>query len=138
MCKLYDCAYVHMQVYFAIVGINFLVLRESLLIILYLCVANIKTFRKKLAKLSERINNDDSSGQFHWMDSVLVKALREGHWLLISNANFCRYVYSVCVCVCVLACMRLSVCLHVCIHRSHANTGCIILHVLTVHQYWTD
>ena len=28
--------------------------------------------------------------QFEWVDSVLVKALECGHWLLISHANFCR------------------------------------------------
>ena len=55
-----------------------------------LCVADVKGFKKKLRKLTERIKSDDCSGQFHWVDSVLVKALREGHWLLISNANFCR------------------------------------------------
>ena len=31
------------------------------------------------------------SGRFEWIDSVLVMALRRGHWLLISHANFCRY-----------------------------------------------
>ena len=56
-----------------------------------MCIADVKTFKKKLARLSERIRSDDCSGQFYWVDSVLVKALREGHWLLISNANFCRY-----------------------------------------------
>ena len=28
--------------------------------------------------------------QFEWVDSPLVSALREGHWLIVSNANFCR------------------------------------------------
>ena len=30
--------------------------------------------------------------QFEWVDSPLVSALREGHWLILSNANFCKYV----------------------------------------------
>jgi midasin (ATPase involved in ribosome maturation) len=30
-------------------------------------------------------------GQFVWTDSILVKCLRDGHWLLIDNVNFCRY-----------------------------------------------
>ena len=64
------------------------------LLILCLCVANVKIFKKKLGRLAERIRSDDCSGQFHWVDSVLVKALREGHWLLISNANFCRYTHA--------------------------------------------
>lgn len=29
-------------------------------------------------------------GQFVWTDSILVKCLRDGHWLLIDNVNFCR------------------------------------------------
>ena len=60
------------------------------LYIFCLCLADVKVFKKKLRKLTERVKSDDCSGQFHWVDSVLVKALREGHWLLISNANFCR------------------------------------------------
>ncbi|XP_076466261.1 midasin-like [Babylonia areolata] len=28
-------------------------------------------------------------GAFEWVDSLLVKALRHGHWLLIDNVNFC-------------------------------------------------
>ena len=32
-------------------------------------------------------------GTFEWVDSLLVKALRKGHWLLIDNVNFCRYVW---------------------------------------------
>jgi midasin (ATPase involved in ribosome maturation) len=29
-------------------------------------------------------------GAFEWIDSLLVRSLREGHWLLIDNVNFCR------------------------------------------------
>lgn len=28
--------------------------------------------------------------QFEWVDSPLVSAMREGHWLIVSNANFCK------------------------------------------------
>ncbi|KAH9525004.1 AAA ATPase midasin [Bulinus truncatus] len=28
-------------------------------------------------------------GTFEWVDSVLVRALQDGHWLLIDNVNFC-------------------------------------------------
>jgi midasin len=31
----------------------------------------------------------DSAGKFEWVDSVLIKALRYGYWLLIDNANLC-------------------------------------------------
>lgn len=30
-----------------------------------------------------------SGGCFEWMDSLLVKALRQGHWLLVDNVNLC-------------------------------------------------
>ena len=45
----------------------------------------------------EDVNSDFLSGEipgrFEWIDSVLVTALRRGHWLLISHANFCRCNY---------------------------------------------
>ncbi len=28
--------------------------------------------------------------RFEWIDSVIVTAVRQGYWLLISHANFCR------------------------------------------------
>ncbi|XP_065904261.1 midasin-like isoform X2 [Dysidea avara] len=51
--------------------------------------SQISDLRRTLTDLVQRVTTDDCSGQFHWVDSVLVKALRDGHWLLISNANFC-------------------------------------------------
>ena len=41
-------------------------------------------------ELSRKSQEIDTTGQFEWVDSVLVRALKYGHWLLISNANFCR------------------------------------------------
>ena len=41
--------------------------------------------------LTSRVQDEDTAGQFEWVDSVLVRALKYGHWLLISNANLCRY-----------------------------------------------
>lgn len=47
-----------------------------------------------LKELCEHLvrNNGNShvSGQFEWVDGQLVKALKNGHWLLIDNVNFCR------------------------------------------------
>lgn len=43
-----------------------------------------------LAGKLERSNSVNHGGQFEWVDSVLVKALRDGHWVLIDNVNFCR------------------------------------------------
>jgi len=31
----------------------------------------------------------DTKGNYKWADSVLVKALRDGDWLLVDGANFC-------------------------------------------------
>ena len=31
----------------------------------------------------------DTKGSYKWTDSVLVKALRDGDWLLVDGANFC-------------------------------------------------
>ena len=36
-----------------------------------------------------------NSGRFEWVDSILVTALRQGYWLLISHANFCRSDHAV-------------------------------------------
>ena len=38
----------------------------------------------------KREQSGHQGGSFEWIDSVLVKALQEGHWLLIDNVNFCR------------------------------------------------
>ena len=46
----------------------------------------------QVEELSKKSQEIDTSGQFEWVDSVLVRALEYGHWLLISNANFCRYI----------------------------------------------
>ncbi|XP_064402600.1 midasin-like isoform X2 [Halichondria panicea] len=42
-----------------------------------------------LESLRKKISGSESSGQFEWVDSVLVEAVKYGHWLLISHANFC-------------------------------------------------
>ena len=46
---------------------------------------------KTLTLLLERSKHMDSvgGGCFEWVDSLLVKALRHGHWLLIDNVNVC-------------------------------------------------
>ena len=35
-------------------------------------------------------------GQFEWVDSLLVQAITQGHWMLLSHANFCRYMIHTC------------------------------------------
>ena len=49
----------------------------------------------EVTRLQEQVKGDQSvnqGGRFEWVDSPLVKALQQGHWLLIDNVNFCRYV----------------------------------------------
>ena len=47
-------------------------------------------FKSELMKVSRLISRKDvASGCFEWTDSLLVKALREGRWLLIDNVNLC-------------------------------------------------
>ena len=41
-------------------------------------------------RLIQSNGNSHVSGQFEWVDGQLVKALKNGHWLLIDNVNFCR------------------------------------------------
>lgn len=36
-----------------------------------------------------------TGGHFEWVDSLLVQAITEGHWMLLSHANFCRYMHFV-------------------------------------------
>lgn len=43
--------------------------------------------------LSNRKSGVCGGGTFEWVDSVLVKALQNGHWLLIDNVNFCWSVF---------------------------------------------
>jgi midasin (ATPase involved in ribosome maturation) len=44
----------------------------------------------EVSMLVDQVREANSGGQFEWVDSVLVTAVRCGHWLCISNANFCR------------------------------------------------
>ena len=46
--------------------------------------------KKKLDAILEQISRSvNCGGRFEWVDSLLVKALRDGHWLLIDNVNLC-------------------------------------------------
>ena len=59
------------------------------------CKAHVDSVRNRLTKLIARSNqaisngSSNSGGCFEWMDSLLVKALRQGHWLLVDNVNLC-------------------------------------------------
>ena len=48
----------------------------------------------RLGDLWRRVMEDgrvQQAGRFEWVDSLLVRSLQQGHWLLIDNVNFCRY-----------------------------------------------
>jgi midasin len=36
-----------------------------------------------------KVSSSGTQGQFEWLDSVLIRALEEGHWLLLDNVNLC-------------------------------------------------
>ena len=73
-------------------------------IALYLCPQNLISTElfvtltlgvSEILSVLEDVKSDficsEIPGRFEWIDSVLVTAIRQGHWLLISHANFCRY-----------------------------------------------
>lgn len=52
--------------------------------------AQMKTKLDKVVQQAVRSAGVSSSGGcFEWVDSMLVKALRQGHWLLVDNVNLC-------------------------------------------------
>ena len=58
---------------------------------LWFCLLEFEDIVSELSVLASRVQDGDTAGQFEWVDSVLVRALKYGHWLFISNANLCRY-----------------------------------------------
>lgn len=44
---------------------------------------------EKLSALSE-MDRKEVSGCFEWIDGTLIRAMEQGQWLLIDNANFCN------------------------------------------------
>ncbi|KAH9179366.1 midasin [Lactarius sanguifluus] len=59
---------------------------ESLLIPDDLCMQERLDLQKEL---HAELTMSRTVGQFEWIDGPLVKALKEGHWLLLDNANLC-------------------------------------------------
>ncbi|KAL3884189.1 hypothetical protein ACJMK2_030409, partial [Sinanodonta woodiana] len=53
---------------------------------------DVEDLKSRLCCLSKRVQAAVPGGEggvFEWVDSVLVKALKSGDWLLIDNVNFC-------------------------------------------------
>ena len=60
---------------------------------LFPCLERFTVLLSRVDELEALITSGEvkqQGGQFEWIDSVLVKALEQGHWLLIDNVNFCR------------------------------------------------
>lgn len=38
----------------------------------------------------QKIDPHSVTGRFEWIDGMLIKALEEGHWILMDNVNFCN------------------------------------------------
>ena len=56
-------------------------------------IDELKSLSTRLETLFKNLIGSQShsgAGTFEWVDSLLVKALEAGHWLLIDNVNFCR------------------------------------------------
>ncbi|KAL4232858.1 AAA ATPase midasin [Mactra antiquata] len=77
---------------------------EVLLQIIVLCKKIIKKYdisndvsedilhvKQKIKQIKQKLSTlvSGGGGAFEWIDSLLVKSLRDGHWLLIDNVNFC-------------------------------------------------
>lgn len=51
-------------------------------------MCNLAEVKSDLAKFEQNLN-EAKKMKFEWVDSNLVKAIENGHWVLIDNANFC-------------------------------------------------
>ncbi|KAI5703701.1 hypothetical protein M8J75_015055 [Diaphorina citri] len=50
-------------------------------------IAKLEALKKRILQLSQ--SGKIASGGFEWVDSILVKCLRQGAWLLMDNVNMC-------------------------------------------------
>jgi midasin len=44
----------------------------------------------KLDIVEKALKRGNSSSRFEWVDSVLVKAIEDGQWVVFENANLCN------------------------------------------------
>ncbi|KAJ9581376.1 hypothetical protein L9F63_023452, partial [Diploptera punctata] len=54
--------------------------------------SELRALKGKLRNLTDNLlkeGNLNAGGKFEWVDSILVKCLRDGTWLLIDNVNLC-------------------------------------------------
>ncbi|CAG2056825.1 unnamed protein product, partial [Timema podura] len=54
------------------------------------CEEELDKVMRNLDDLKQQVEiNLNTSGKFEWVDSVLIKCLKEGTWLLVENVNLC-------------------------------------------------
>ena len=53
------------------------------------CAPTLSALEASLAAYESVLANP-VTGRFEWVDGVLIRAMKEGHWLLIDNVNFCN------------------------------------------------
>ena len=49
---------------------------------------DLKDLESQYAAIVEK-NSSDSRARFEWVDSILIEAMTNGHWLVLDNANLC-------------------------------------------------
>lgn len=49
--------------------------------------ARLTALQSQLKEITKAL---DSAGRFEWIDGPLIRAMREGHWLLLDDANLCN------------------------------------------------
>ena len=54
------------------------------------CLALTSLLNEMFQIIRNRTNQEDTDAQFDWVESVLVKAMKNGEWLLIEDANRCN------------------------------------------------
>ena len=53
-------------------------------------VNNLDSLTNEINQQKRNRQLNSSGGKFEWIDSLLIKSLQKGNWLLIENANFCN------------------------------------------------
>ena len=55
----------------------------------YSAGCRLEELKRECSKV-EAGSEEEEGGRFEWVDSLLVKCLKLGHWMLLDNINLCR------------------------------------------------